>query len=257
MKRTVITSFTDKGYDQYGREFIRTFLEFWPKTVRLVVFWEGPPVDLGERVEVRSILDVEGWPEAAERLSAFPIFHGQMPDGKFNMQLDAFQWRKPFMEAQALKDYGGKVFWIDADTITHSAVPDDFLDECLQDGKLSCYVGRDGWFYTESGFIGFNAEHDMCEKFMGAYLRIFWTGACFMLQGWHDCTGYDAVRKSGDPEWFVNLADGVPNGTMHPLINCRLGAYLDHRKGNRKLSGSRREDLVVDRTEPYWQGRAA
>jgi hypothetical protein len=43
-------------------------------------------------------------------------------------------------------------------------------------------------------------------------------------------------------------------GEGHPLINTEWGAYLDHLKGNRKDTGrSKIKDLVVNRTEGYWQ----
>jgi len=39
------------------------------------------------------------------------------------------------------------------------------------------------------------------------------------------------------------------------LINSDWGAYLDHLKGDdrKKLGRSKREDLKVLRSEPYWQ----
>ena len=40
------------------------------------------------------------------------------------------------------------------------------------------------------------------------------------------------------------------------LINSRLGRFMDHMKGNRKVDGkSRADDLLVARDEAYWQRR--
>ena len=38
---TCITSFNAGGYEKYGREFIKTFIQFWPKSVKLIVYYEG------------------------------------------------------------------------------------------------------------------------------------------------------------------------------------------------------------------------
>jgi hypothetical protein len=176
---------------------------------------------------------------------------GKHPSG-YNIQYDASQARKAFIEADAVAYYGGKVFWIDADVVTHAHVSDTFLDDVLPDNRLCCFLGRDGWFYTESGFIGFNADHDHCSTFMQAYLSIYKSGAIFTQQGWHDCIGFDMVRRVLDPTMFVNLAAGLPHGTMHPFVNSILGSVMDHRKGKRKKTRSTKEDLVKPRPEPYW-----
>jgi hypothetical protein len=143
----------------------------------------------------------------------FPIMHG-IVGNKYDINFDARQARKVFIEMHAMK---GKVFWMDADTVTHAQVPEDFLDDLLPDDKFCCYLGRDGWYYTESGFIGFNGEHPIAQKFKNNYLNTFISGVHFSLPGWHDCYGFDAVRHlMGNGPEFVNLAAGLPQGTMHP-----------------------------------------
>jgi hypothetical protein len=122
----------------------------------------------------------------------------------------------------------------------------------LPDDKLCCYLGRDGWMYTESGFIGFNAAHPYCEAFMAGYKRMFTQGYVFTQQAWHDCIAFDMARSQLPREYFHNLAAGLPHGTMHPFVNSALGAYMDHRKGKRKSGRSGASDLVVNRTEAYW-----
>lgn len=188
-----------------------------------------------------------------EAISNFGVMSGRIGN-RYNINMDARMCRKAFMQAHAIKQFGGKVFWIDADTITHSKVPETFLDDVLPDDKLCCYLGRD-WMYTESGFLGFNADHPLCESFMRTYLQIFISGAIFTQPGWHDCYGFDAARKihRADADAFADLAKDLPEGTMHPFVNTILGAYMDHRKGPRKEGKSTDADLVVARNEPYWK----
>lgn len=247
--KTVVTSFTEEGYERYGKAFIDSFREHWPKDVKLVVYYEGTNLREGWR-HIEEVEILSDWMEA---IGNFPVMSGKIGSG-YNINLDARMARKSFIQAHAIKQFGGKVFWIDADTITHSAVPSGFLDSVLPDDKFSCYLGRD-WMYTESGFIGFNAEHPMCASFFTAYLQVFISGAIFTRPGWHDCYGFDAARKIiKHPEAFNDLAAHLPEGVLHPLINSVLGAHLDHLKGNRKGGSSSAEDLVIERTEPYWKG---
>ena len=173
---------------------------------------------------------------------------------EYDINFDARMARKAFIQCHGARTLRGKVFWIDADVIAHAPVPDTFLDEVLPDDKMCCFLGRDGWCYTESGFIGFNPDHQACPTFMAAYLGAFTSGAIFTQPGWHDCHGFDMARRAFDPALFVNLATGLPEGCMHPFVNSVLGRYMDHRKGPRKESRTSREDLLIDRSEAYWRG---
>ena len=248
----VITSFNEAGYERYGKSFIESWLKHWPKNIGLTIYYEGENFPFTEGMSWHPIEEVEHVSEYIGNLK-FPIMHGIVAE-EFNMHYDARMARKPFMQSYAMKKYGGKVFWIDADTVTHADVPPTLLDDLLPDDKLCCYLGRDGWFHTESGFIGFNEDHPEAPRFRNNYINTFISGVIFTLEGWNDCYGFDAVRKIIDkPEIFVNLAKDLPVKTMHPFVNSVLGKYMDHRKGKRKESRSGADDLVIEREEEYWR----
>ena len=249
----VITSFNESGYARYGRAFVASFLKHWPRNVVLTVYYEGEKFDFDEGMNWHPMGEVEYLTDYLDSLR-FPIMHG-IVGNKYDINFDARMGRKVFMQMHAMKTLRGKVFWLDADSITHSDVPFGFLDECLPDDKFSCYLGRDGWYYTESGFIGFNGDHALANKFYNNYVNMFVSGVQFTLQGWHDCYGYDAVRGIINQPWdFKNLAEGLPHGTMHPYINSAIGKYCDHLKGARKETGhSNNDDLVIARDEDYWK----
>jgi hypothetical protein len=240
----VITSFNWAGYERYGKRFIETWKEFWSPSIRLTVYYEGDEFndfEFPSGMSWRPIEEVEFLRDYLESLR-FPIMHGLVGD-HFDMWFDARQARKAFMEMHAMRTYGGKIFWIDADSVTVKHVPERFLDDMLPEDKLCCFLGRDGWYHTESGFIGFNGDHPKAREFAKNYLHVFITGAIFgnMLfgrPGWNDCCGFDAIRHvMGNGEEFLNIAAGVREGHMHPLQVTAPGKYLHHLKGNRKDTG--------------------
>lgn len=259
--KTVVTSFTQNGWEVYGRACLESFRQHWPRAVRLVVFYEpdGPHADCGhiDADDVHQISDVEYWPAFDEWTKHRPLMCGRIGD-RYNINFDARMARKTFIQCHALKQYGGKVFWLDADTITHSDVPEAFLDQVLPDDKFCCYLGRTN-YHTESGFLGFNADHRLAEQFMHGYRQMFESGAIFTQDGWHDCYAFDAVRSIWEPQHpaaFNNLSANIPNeGAAHVFINSVLGKYCDHKKGARKtMARSPDSDLRVERTEAYWNG---
>jgi len=255
---TVITSFHAEGYKKYGKNFIDSWLEYWSPAIRLVVYYEGEEsdFDMVPGVSWHPIEEVEFLTDYLKSLQ-FPIMHGLVGD-HYDINFDARMGRKSFMQAHAVRKYGGKVFWIDADCVTVKHVPERFLDECLPDEAMCCFLGRDGWYFTESGFIGFNGNHPVMSKFLKNYIHTFIAGTIFAQAprynekgqycggGWHDCIAFDCIRYlMGNGEEFVNLAKDVPHGTMHPLQNCAPGEYLMHLKGNRKDSGKLKAGDVI------------
>jgi hypothetical protein len=248
----IVTSFHKKGYEAYGRKFLESVKKNW-KGVTLTVFHEGEDYEHDPAFQWEPIEKVEYLQNFLGNLH-FPIMQGIEGD-HYNINWDARMARKAFIEMHAAKTMGGKVFWIDSDVVVHSPVPDGFLDKVLPDDKLGCFLGRDGWFYTESGFIGFNSAHRSFKKFYEIYLTTFLSGAIFLQPGWHDCYGFDFSRKAlGNDDAFVNLAKDVPKGTMHPFVNCELGRYFDHRKGDRKNSRTDPKELVFEHEGVrYWE----
>lgn len=235
-----ITSFNKAGYEKYGKAFIESWLQYWPEQIRLTVFYEGEDSDfeMTRGVSWHPIESVEFLRDFMDNLR-FPLMHGIVGD-KYDINFDARMGRKTFMQTHAARNlYGGKVFWVDADCVTYRHVPLNFLDEQLPDDALCCYLGRDGWYYTESGFIGFNMGHPLASRFFKNYVHVFLVGSIFSQPGWHDCFAFDAVRYvMGNGPEFVNLAKHVPHGTMHPHANSEIGKYVHHLKGpTRKETG--------------------
>lgn len=257
----VITSFNWAGWERYGKRFVESWKQYWPETIRLTIYYEGDEFDSFDfptGISWRPIEEVEFLSDFMQDLR-FPIMHGIVGD-QYDINFDARMARKSFMQVHTARKYGGKVFWIDADSITTKHVPQGFLDDCLPDDKFCCYLGRDGWYYTESGFLGFNANHPIAKEFFKNYLHAFITGVIFAQAprydekgrlaggGWHDCIAFDCTRMlaamNGKEGEFVNLAAHVTPGHMHPFQMSAPGQYMQHLKGDRKDTGKLRpEDL--------------
>jgi len=79
----------------------------------------------------------------------------------------------------------------------------------------------------------------------------------FTMKEWHDSfVFYEIVKEFRQVQGFVehSLSNVTIQGEGHPIINSKLGAYIDHMKGNRKVDGkSYAKDLKVERKEDYWK----
>ena len=266
MKYTVITTFNDAGYKQYGQRMIQTFLQTWPAEVSLVVYAENCEVtESAPNLEVRDLGTVDAltkfkqtWrdvPRANGDVSTDPVRAKRKDSGK-GFKWDAVRFaHKVYAIFHCAKNIRTDwLIWMDADTVCHSPVALADLDRLCPSNYDLCYLGRRGK-YTECGLYAMNLQRPVIERFLWDFQRMYDDAdhGIFTLVEWHDSFVFDAVRQNhalNSLDWSGHLI----TGEGHPLINSDWGAYLDHLKGARKDQGrSRRADLKVKRTEAYWQ----
>jgi len=260
MKYTVCTTFNAEGYKTYGSRMIDTFLRTWPREVALKVYAEGCQV-----TQTAPNLQVLNLESVSSELVAFknkwrdvPKANGDIGPGS---ERKAYKWQavrfshKVYAIFHAARTCGTEwLIWMDADMVCHTPITVSRIAEFFPDAKQLCYAGRSNKF-TECGLYGMHLTEPAVQNFLTEFQRMYddAENGIFTLPEWHDSYVFDQVKaRSGLAE--LNWSAGLINGEGHPLINCEWGAYIDHLKGKRKHDGrSKLKDLVVRRTEKYWQ----
>ena len=266
MKYTVISTFNESGYKQYGQRMIRTFLQNWPEEVTLVVYAEDCIVEeTAPNLVVRDIATVH-------ELTAFKTTWRNVPKANGDVRNDplrskrkdagkGFKWdavrfsHKVYSIFHCAKNTKTDwLIWMDADTVCHSPITMADIDRLCPGHYDLCFLGRKGK-YTECGLYAINLNHPIMEQFLWDFQRMYddAENGIFRLVEWHDSFVFDVVRQNhqlNELDWSGHLI----TGEGHPLINSEWGSYLDHLKGNRKTLGhSKSKDLKVIRPESYWQ----
>lgn len=283
---TVVTTFHPEGYSTYGERFLESFAHHVDKRIKLLVYAEGVKPKNPDPTRI-TILDQE---QSLPKLVAFkekwrddPKANGKCPwperrprDYHKEFKWDAIRFaNKTYAVFDAWRKAKDWLVWMDADTVVHSNWSyEDFLS-FLPKNVWITYVGRgkgvnpgpNGQMvvknWPECGFYGMNLNHPVCHEFLKEFERMYEDAdnGIFTLEEWHDSYVFGSIlfeMKNEFPEvldyseeLFVQTAR--TGGGGHPLINSRLGAYIDHMKGDRKFQGkSKKKDLIVDRTEDYW-----
>ena len=266
MKYTVITTFNESGYKQYGQRMIETFLQTWPAEVTLVVYAED--CDVAESAPNLVVHDIS----VADALTTFKANWQGVPRANGNVMDDpvrskrrdagkGFKWdavrfaHKVYSIFHCAKTINTNwLLWMDGDTVCHSPITLTDLERLCPPNRDLCFLGRRGK-YSECGLYAMNLANPDTKTFLQRFQRMYddAEGGIFKLDEWHDSYVFDAVRKQcnlKELDWSSHLI----TGEGHPLINSEWGAYLDHLKGARKdLKRSKLTDLKVTRTEAYWQ----
>lgn len=281
IKFAVVTTFHAEGLNLYGQRMIDTFCKNWPSEVTLYLYPENcdPSIPDASRIMIKPLEHVKElvtfknrWqnvPKANGDVSADPIRSKRRDAGK------GFKWNavrfahKVYAIFDCAKTTDADILiWMDADTICHSIISLDRIKQLIPEQHDICFLGRNGKF-SECGLYSMNLKKKNTKKFLDEFQRVYDDAehGIFQMDEWHDSFVFDVVRsrihKLNQLNWSQHLTDIRPRrgnspGEGHPLINSEWGAYLDHLKGERKRLGtSKREDLKIQRSEPYWQNLRA
>lgn len=229
-----VTTFSQKGYELYGKRFLETFVENWP--CKIVVYYETLPDFQHEKVIYKPLLEVFGVQAFLQYCDRMPIFRGMTEFG-YNYNYDAKKFcRKVFAQLDTLKEHQGKVVWLDADSFFKKPITEEFIDDIYGDAGV-VYLGREG-FHSESGFLGFDTERDGFGDFVEQYTRCYRKGVIFTLKRWHDCEALDWALNQKLVK-SKNLTAGWKDGdSLDVLEDTVLGEYMEHLKGKRKFDSN-------------------
>ena len=250
MKIVCMMTLPSWKFDQYGY-CIKGFIKNWPKEVQgiaLVEKPEGLPKDLviPENLE---IMDFDKF--VGSRLMAFEERNKDKEifdlgtTGNIKFQAAKFA-RKALAQLYVLENIDAdRIFYIDADTITHSPVTVEMLKQLAPD---NVYIGcTPRWWkpngYTETGLMMWNkSDIKNHEKWCQLYADCYDNDKIFEFDAWHDCIAFDYATKTMIKEDNIGIADyGYGVRSSHPLVSGPLGKYFDHLKGNRKFVGESKE----------------
>ncbi len=268
MKIAVVTTFHEEGLKKYAQKMIDGFCEQWPKEVTLHIYPEkcNPAIRDHSHVTLTDLDSVVAFSMFKEKWKNVPKANGDVTTDPVRSQRKdsgkGFKWNavrfahKVYAITDCAKTSGADILiWMDADTICHSPITLERLQQLIPTDKDLCFLGRKGK-YTECGLYSMNLRSPLVHSFLNEFQRMYddAENGIFRLAEWHYIFVFDAVRSKFKNLKELDWSSHLITGEGHPLINSEWGAYLDHLKGGRKTLGrSKKDDLKVKRTEAYWQ----
>jgi hypothetical protein len=273
----VVTTFHKKGLETYGQRFLDSFAERVDKKIKLFVYAEDcSPKNLDPNQII--ILDSK---EVLPKLNSFkekwknvPKANGKCPwperrprDYHKEFKWDAVRFaNKVYAVFDACERSTDWCVWMDADMYVHNEWTYEDFAKLLPDTSWITYVGRGKAAATwpECGFYGMNLNDVVCQEFLKEFERVYEDAenGIFKMEEWHDSYVFGHIlhkMKITAPNILDYTAETVlqvakTGGGGHPLINTKLGKWIDHLKGDRKRLGrSKKTDISVIRNETYWR----
>jgi hypothetical protein len=233
-----VTSFSAKGYAEYGKRFLDSYAATG-QTIPLLVYYEQdqPEKPEYENVEWMPLHEVNGFNQVEHELSQGPAFRGMVKNEQgeevYNFRFDAFKFfRKVYAVYDAYRNASRAtpaIYWIDADVEFIRPIPETLSRLVFPRNEVIAYLGRSN-MYSECGFMGFNLDEEgPLRRFMMIYWSLYGTGAFTSCQEWHDSYLFDHARTLAAAQCYS--LTGEKCTSLYPWDECILSDWMVHNKG--------------------------
>jgi len=247
-KFTVVTSFPVSNWEVYGKKFLESYIEYWPKKVKLLVYCDGYPlpddVPKASNVKYIDLLTNDDLLEFKERNKQF---NGKAnPNGMYNFYEDAIKFsHKVYAQNMAMQSLlkrkhkknlinSGWLLWLDADSITYEDVSIDLLESAFPDDYDITFLGRKNAYASCSSLIGYNLDSEVTPIFMDDFINYYNSDEVLRLKCFADNFVFDRLRILHEVHGMRAL-DMTPDcETLDAFDMCPFGHHIVHLKGNKK-----------------------
>lgn len=229
----VYTTFSTECYNEYGKRFIETFIDHWPKDIKLYIYYEGLPEIVNNR-----LIWLDYNRECYEQLY-FMERGKNIKQDSFYKGATRFSYKAFTIINHLEKNLDRFNIWLDADCISVKNISIEWLYKLKQDISCISVLMRDTRA-IESGFILTDNKHKNYNEFLSLYAKIYREDLIYKLPEWHD--GYIltyVIKKLNIP--YFDLSPNNEYREIHPFAAGVLGEYLDHLKGPRKTTSGSKE----------------
>ena len=262
-----VTSFSEKGYEKYGRKFLDSFIKFFPKEARLNCFYHSEygaktlwePTDLPADPRV-TYVPLDALPE----MIPFKDNAANLLEKKMGLRytknvpwrLDVIKWvNKVFAIANANAHHANTkdaewLVWIDADSFATREITKRRILSWLPEKADVVHLGRRSTNYSETSFLGFHVKggEGSAVRFIDDLVAVFISGEFQNYAEWHDGFIFERLlylsKRHGLKAY--DLSNNTP--LLEAFQTSELGMYFTHLKGGLK------DGVVSQQTAPA--GRA-
>lgn len=236
----VITSFNQLYYDLIGKDSVNSFLEHWPKDLKLTCYVEGFRLPTHTRLKQINFSKLD------------PDYKKYQLDPALNQSMKKFA-KKAYSVMHAMHNSTADwVIWLDADVITVQSLPIELLQRVLKTENLSAYMGvkyitdKSGnpgdWLVPETGFFAVNTRHEDFAAFRAEYCRRYHQRDYADLRRFYDNDVFGAALLTVPNAKVFDLCENFDKKYKTPLRHTILGDHLLHYKAKHSKAEYNQDD---------------
>lgn len=226
MKLGIVTTFSDKGYEEYGRHFVESCKKFLDPNITVYFYVDNIDIEPRHNFVIRKL------EQSIPNLTVFKERNKHKVPGKFLYDAVRFSHKSYCIYHAANNADVDILYWLDSDTEIYDTITEAYLKQFLPAGCFTSYLGRPD--YSETGFLSFDLRHEHSKEYFELFKWYYDSDEIYKLKGQLDCHVYDAARIKLEQEGKMkNYNLSPPNVTKHHFNHVFEG-YMIHYKGDRK-----------------------
>jgi hypothetical protein len=226
MKIGIVTTFSDKGYDEYGKYFVESCKKFISKDIQIFFYIDNVHIVPDSNFVIRKL------EESIPDLTIFKNRNKDKVPGKFIYDAVRFSHKSYCIYHASTNCDVDILIWLDSDTEIYSNIDKSYLMKFLPDGMFTSYLGRPK--YSETGFLAFDLRNPYSKEFFELYKWYYDSNEIYKLKGQLDCHVYDAARRKLEEDNKIKNYNLSPEGIGKHHFNHVFEGYMIHYKGDSK-----------------------
>lgn len=226
MKLGIVTTFSDKGFEEYGRHFVESCKKFLSPNITVYLYVDNIDIESRDNFVVRKL------EQSIPDLTVFKERNRHKVPGKFLYDAVRFSHKSYCIYHAANNADVDILFWLDSDTEIYDTITEDYLKKFLPNGFFTSYLGRPD--YSETGFLSFDLRHEHAKEYFNLFKWYYDSDEIYKLKGQLDCHVYDAARIKLEQEGKMKNYNLSPVDVTKHHFNHVFEGYMIHYKGDRK-----------------------
>jgi hypothetical protein len=228
MKTAIVTTFSDKGFQEYGHWFVDSVAKFLDSDLQVYIYVDS----VNPRTDIPN-LTVRRLEPSVPDLTAFKARHRDRPVAKFLYDGVRFSHKSYCIWHCATNCDADRLIWIDSDTEILASITAQWLNGFLPNDKFVGYLGREGR-YTETGFLIFDLKQPHAREFFDRWKHYYDSDEIWNLSGQLDCHVFDACLEEFQSAGKLQGHDLCGDVVKKSHFNTVFTGYLVHYKGDDK-----------------------
>lgn len=227
MRIKLVSTFSDAGYESYGKKFVSDLERFLDKRIQVSLYVDTAPVESKNNIKVYNLSTAI--PKTLEFKNR--NYQNSLVD-EFKYNAVRFCYKVYVMCHESVSD-ADYLIWLDADTRFLKPVTQEYLFNFLPQNNFLSYLGRKGT--TETGFLMFDLRNYYRKDFFDRFAWYYDSDEVFKLKEHHDAWVFDVVRKEFESDKRIETHSITPHIPLKHPFNLAFENHMMHLKGTMKV----------------------
>jgi hypothetical protein len=233
---TVITTFSENGYVEYGKRWIESNLKYWPADTKFIIYTDFDLAAPTSQFKIKNFND-EFPTHSLFVSSVLNRLKNTQKEKDIAQKTIKFSFKGYVITNELLNAKNGYLIWLDGDTETLSHVNESVIEQLLDCKFLACQSEKSGK-HIESGILIFDCEKTETFVFSKKLKEQYFDLGLFCLRKPYD--GYiiaDILNKTKlnfndlNKEFnFDDLKSKKEDTFQHPLLKKHFCHWIGNSK---------------------------